>query len=336
MQSLLDNDARVGVRNPAVLGTLQDQVQARAEAVHDWLLGERQAGRRVVGYGAASRAVALLLKAGVDGSLLPAVIDASPAKQGLRMPGTDIPIVDPAQLMAYQPAAVLLFVLDLLNEVRAAYPGVEASGGRWVDAESLEGLTARSCEGAERYQKVPGAARMMRRPIGRLFPVESRRKLAMKVLVAGDRGYIGAALTGFLRAAGHEVTGLDLGLYDGCDLWAGSEEATPAVLDMRDVEAGHLRGFDAVACLAALSNDPLGHLNPAATYSVNLGGTLQLARAAKAAGVERFVFASSCSLYGAAGSEGVAEDAPAVPGDALWQDKGSSRAPSIPAGGRHV
>jgi nucleoside-diphosphate-sugar epimerase len=135
----------------------------------------------------------------------------------------------------------------------------------------------------------------------------------MKVLVAGDRGYIGAALTGFLRAAGHEVRGLDLGLYDGCDLWAGSEEATPDVLDMRDVEARHLRGFDAVACLAALSNDPLGHLNPAATYSVNLDGTLQLARAAKAAGVERFVFASSCSLYGAAGSEGVAEDAELFP-----------------------
>jgi hypothetical protein len=159
VQSLLDNDARVGVRNPAVLGTLQDQVQARAEAVHDWLLGERQARRRVVGYGAASRAVALLLEAGVDASLLPAVIDASPAKQGLRMPGTDIPIVDPAQLMAYQPAAVLLFVLDLLSEVRAAYPGVEASGGRWVDAESLEGLTARSCEGAERYQRVPARLR---------------------------------------------------------------------------------------------------------------------------------------------------------------------------------
>ena len=73
---------------------------------------------------------------------------------------------------------------------------------------------------------------------------------------------------------------------------------------MRDVQAGQLAGYDAVLCLAALSNDPLGDLNPAATYSVNLDGTLRLARAAKQAGVERFLFASSCSLYGAAGSAG--------------------------------
>ena len=135
----------------------------------------------------------------------------------------------------------------------------------------------------------------------------------MKVLVAGDRGYIGAVLVPFLRTAGHEVVGLDLGLYDGCDLWSGSEDITPFPLDMRDVEPRHLRGFDAVACLAALSNDPLGHLNPATTYSVNLDGTLQLARAAKQAGVPRFVFASSCSLYGAAGSTGVGEDAELFP-----------------------
>ena len=82
---------------------------------------------------------------------------------------------------------------------------------------------------------------------------------------------------------------------------------------MRDVTAGQLAGYDAVLCLAALSNDPLGDLNPAATYSVNLEGTLHLAQAAKEAGVERFLFASSCSLYGAAGSSAVAEDADLYP-----------------------
>ena len=82
---------------------------------------------------------------------------------------------------------------------------------------------------------------------------------------------------------------------------------------MRDVAAGQLAGYDAVLCLAALSNDPLGDLNPAATYSVNLDGTLHLARAAKQAGVERFLFASSCSLYGAAGSDAVTEDADLFP-----------------------
>lgn len=115
-------------------------------------------------------------------------------------------------------------------------------------------------------------------------------------------------------AAGHEVHGLDLGLYEGCDFGAGPDDlGGRAPLDIRDVTAQHLGGFDAVACLAALSNDPLGHLNPATTYSVNLEGTLNLARAAKAAGIERFAFASSCSLYGAAGSQGVTEDAELSP-----------------------
>ena len=136
----------------------------------------------------------------------------------------------------------------------------------------------------------------------------------MRVLVAGDRGYIGTVLVPFLRAAGHEVDGLDLGLYEGCDLGpALGRRAARRPQDIRDVRAGQLAGYDAVLCLAALSNDPLGDLNPAATYSVNLDGTLHLAQAAKQAGVERFLFASSCSLYGAAGSQAVAEDADLFP-----------------------
>jgi nucleoside-diphosphate-sugar epimerase len=136
----------------------------------------------------------------------------------------------------------------------------------------------------------------------------------MRVLVAGDRGYIGAVMVPFLRAAGHQVDGLDTGLYEGCDLGAAPEStgARPPG-DIRDAEAGQLAGYDAVICLAALSNDPLGHLNPAATFSINHEGTLRLARAAKQAGIERFLFASSCSLYGAAGSQAVAEDAELFP-----------------------
>jgi hypothetical protein len=96
----------------------------------------------VLGYGAASRAVALLRKAGVDRTLLPAVVDASPAKQGLRMPGTDIPVVSPAQLAARRPDSVLLFVTDLLSEVRAAFPEIEAAGGQWRDADAIGAHTA--------------------------------------------------------------------------------------------------------------------------------------------------------------------------------------------------
>ena len=135
----------------------------------------------------------------------------------------------------------------------------------------------------------------------------------MRVLVAGDRGYIGAVLVPFLRAAGHQADGLDVGLYDGCDLGPAPEDLTGPPEDMRDTQAGRLSGYDAVICLAALSNDPLGDLNRDATFSVNLDGTLNLARAARQAGVPRFLFSSSCSLYGAAGSAGVAEDGDMLP-----------------------
>lgn len=135
----------------------------------------------------------------------------------------------------------------------------------------------------------------------------------MKVLVAGNGGYIGAILVPFLRAAGHDAGGYDLGLYEGCDLGPADGVDSQSPRDIRAVMADELSGYDAVVCLAALSNDPLGDLSPAVTYSVNLEGTLRLARAAKRAGIQRFLFASSCSLYGAAGSRAVAEDAELVP-----------------------
>jgi hypothetical protein len=137
VSSLLAEDARVGVCDPRVFSGLQHKVLTHAKALHDWLLTERSAGSEVVGYGAASRAVALLRQAHVDRALLPAVVDASPAKQGLRMPGTDIPVIGPAQLAERRPDAVLLFVADLMAEVRSSFPEVEAAGGQWVDVETL-------------------------------------------------------------------------------------------------------------------------------------------------------------------------------------------------------
>jgi SAM-dependent methyltransferase len=128
-------DARAGVRDPAVLAGLQQDLVEQTSRMSAWLVAERAAGRTVLGYGAASRAVALLRMAGADSSVLPAVVDASPAKHGLRMPGTDIPVISPAELGARRPDSMLLFLPDLLAEVRASYPEVEATGGRWVAAE---------------------------------------------------------------------------------------------------------------------------------------------------------------------------------------------------------
>jgi nucleoside-diphosphate-sugar epimerase len=132
----------------------------------------------------------------------------------------------------------------------------------------------------------------------------------MRVLITGHRGYIGSVMTGVLSRAGHSVTGMDIGLYDGCQFGDAPEAVLSVSTDIRDVTPGDLQGFDAVVHLAALSNDPLGCLNEQCTYDINHRGSVHLARMAKAAGVPRYLFASSCSLYGAtAGEDFLTEDA---------------------------
>ena len=131
----------------------------------------------------------------------------------------------------------------------------------------------------------------------------------MRVLVTGNNGYIGSVMIGVLTGAGHAVTGLDTYLYEGCTFGDESVSVPAIRKDVRDVTAADLRGFDAVIHLAALSNDPLGHLNERCTFDINHVGSVRIAAAAKKAGVPRFLFASSCSLYGAAGDDMLTEAA---------------------------
>ena len=131
----------------------------------------------------------------------------------------------------------------------------------------------------------------------------------MRVLVTGDGGYIGAVLVPMFVDAGHEVVGLDTGWYAGCDFGPQPTGYERRRGDLRDVGPADLDGFDAVVHLAAVSNDPIGQLNPEATYDVNAAGAVHVARVAKWAGVSRFLFSSSCSLYGAAGDAPVTESA---------------------------
>lgn len=136
----------------------------------------------------------------------------------------------------------------------------------------------------------------------------------MKILLTGHHGYIGSVCGPLLEGAGHEVVGVDTLFYRDCDLPSAKMTSTATLLlDIRDVRVEQLEGFDAVIHLAALSNDPLGDFSPALTREINFEATVALARAARDAGVRRFVFASSCSMYGASANEAVDESAPLRP-----------------------
>lgn len=136
----------------------------------------------------------------------------------------------------------------------------------------------------------------------------------MKVLVTGNLGYIGNVLVPMLKQAGHEVVGMDSDLFRQCTFGTnGSINAPTVIKDIRDIEKTDLIGLDAICHLAGLSNDPLGDLNPDLTYEINYRASVRLAEMAKEMGVERFVFSSSCSNYGAGGEDWLTEASPFRP-----------------------
>jgi nucleoside-diphosphate-sugar epimerase len=130
----------------------------------------------------------------------------------------------------------------------------------------------------------------------------------VRVLVTGHDGYIGQVLMPLLRQRGHDAVGLDSFLFRGCALGAEPEQNGAIDRDVRDLAVDDLVGYEAVIQLAAVSNDPIGELNPDCTYAINHRAAVHTARLARAAGVERFLFASSCSLYGAADGDALLDE----------------------------
>jgi nucleoside-diphosphate-sugar epimerase len=135
----------------------------------------------------------------------------------------------------------------------------------------------------------------------------------LRILVTGHNGYIGSVLVPMLEDAGHEVVGLDSGLFATCTFGPAVPEPSTIRGDVRDVEGDDLVGFDAVVHLAAVCNDPVGDLNPQTTYDINHLASVRIAAKAKEAGIQRFLFSSSCSLYGKAGEEMLDEGAEFAP-----------------------
>jgi nucleoside-diphosphate-sugar epimerase len=143
----------------------------------------------------------------------------------------------------------------------------------------------------------------------------------MRVLLTGHRGYIGAVAGPTLRAAGHEVVGLDTDLFSGCDFGETAPPIPEVRKDIRNLTKSDLDGFDAVFHLAALSNDPLSNLDADLTYSINHKASVRLAELAKEVGVKRFIFFSSCATYGAAGDDFLDETASLNPVTAYGESK---------------
>ena len=135
----------------------------------------------------------------------------------------------------------------------------------------------------------------------------------MRVLLTGSGGYVGSVARAVLEAGGHAIVGLDARLYDGCDLMPLTPPPPPELpLDLRDVQLADFDGIDAVVHLGALSNDPIGELDESLTYAINHLATMRLAELAKEAGATRFVFASSCSMYGASAGSGLVDETAAL------------------------
>ena len=158
--------------------------------------------------------------------------------------------------------------------------------------------------------------------------------MAKRVLITGHNGYIGSVMAPYFAQAGYEVVGMDTGYFSSCTLVPDRLEIPSKQKDLRELELDDVKGFDAVIHLAALSNDPIGNLNENWTEEINFRASVRLAELAKAAGVERFLFSSSCIMYGMSEAAIVTEESPLDPKTEYARSKVKSERAIADVGGR--
>jgi len=155
------------------------------------------------------------------------------------------------------------------------------------------------------------------------------------ILVTGHDGFIGTLLVNLLNRKGYGVTGIDTGFFGPeCRLYTQENKVKTIKKDLRELEEKDLEGIDAVCHLAALSNDPLGQVNPDLTYDINYKASVRLAELSKKAGVSKFIYSSSCSMYGVAGDEALDESAEFNPVTAYAKSKVMTEQQVLPMGNK--
>lgn len=333
VRRLIEDELAAGVADPEALRGLARSADETAQALRRWLVGSRDAGRVVLGYGAASRAVPLLNHAGIGPELLSAVADASPPKQGRRFPGVSVPIIPPEDLLARRPDEVVLFVPDMLDEIRQRFPEIEQGGGRWVVLEpapravdpafplsrsktpARKGITQMTThlEASARGQ----ADEVRDQDLAVMVADLDRDLRAMsgrRLLITGGAGFLGYYLVQVPLAWNDahpdeppiEVTVFD-NYFRGAPAWLSELGERPDVElrahDVREPLPEDMGEFAFVIHAAGIATPTYYRAHPIETMDANITGLrnlLEYARKRLAAGrdFDGFLFFSSSEIYG--------------------------------------
>src|SRR3989344_840479 len=285
-----DVERKLGLEDIKVYQDFSKRIETIKTKLVDTLTRLKQEGKKVYIYGASTRGLVVLQYAGIDNKLIDFAIDKNPDKEGKYIVGTGIPIISVDEYRNRKPDYLFVLPFQFLTEIGNQEINFLRNGGKLIVAL----------------------------PEFKIIDYDNLPNKKMKVLLTGNHGFIGYIIAYELLKKGHEVTGWDCDffpeeVFGRQDAYQASKMINQITKDLRDITVDDLRGFDAVIHLAALPNDPACDLDPRATEDINYLTTVQVATAAKRAGVKKFIFSSSCAAYGVKGDQLIVEGHVGVP-----------------------